>query len=51
MSLNNKIAKYGIVLVAAITVATAAQSSSQAIATQRVYAEEVTNVNYSDSRM
>ncbi len=51
MSLNNKFAKYGIVLVAAITVATAAQSSSQAIATQRVYAEEVTNVNYSDSRM
>ena len=51
MSLNNKFAKYGIVLVAAITIATAAQSSSQAIATQRVYAEEVTNVNYSDSRM
>ena len=40
MSLNKKLAKYGVVLVAAITVATAVQA--QNITTQYVYAEEVT---------
>ena len=40
MSLNNKLAKYGIVLIATITVATAVQA--QNITTQYVYAEEVT---------
>ena len=45
-----KFAKFGIVLVAAITVATAAQS--QGVVTQHVYAEEVTNEsNYNDYRM
>ena len=40
MSLNNKFAKYGVVLIAAITVATAVQA--QNITTQYAYAEEVT---------
>ena len=40
MSLNKKLVKYGVVLVAAITVATAVQA--QNITTQYVYAEEVT---------
>ena len=40
MSLNKKLAKYGVVLVATITVATAVQA--QNITTQYVYAEEVT---------
>ena len=45
-----KFAKFGIVLVAAITVATAAQS--QGVVTQHVYAEEVTNEsNYNNYKM
>ena len=40
MSLNKKLAKYGVILVAAITVATAVQA--QNITTQYAYAEEVT---------
>ena len=40
MSLNKKLAKYGVILVAAITVATAGQA--QNITTQYAYAEEVT---------
>ena len=53
MSLNNKVikfAKYGIVLVATITVATAAQSQGIGIATQHVYAEEATSYS-EDYRM
>ena len=53
MSLNNKIikfAKYGIVLVATITVATAAQSQGIGITTQHVYAEEATSYS-EDYRM
>ena len=52
MSKNNvkKFAQFGIVLVAAITVATAAQSQGIGTVTQHVYAEEVTSYN-EDSRM
>ena len=50
MSNVKKFAKFGIVLVAAITVATAAQS--QGVVTHHVYAEEVTNdSNYNNYRM
>ena len=52
MSLNNKFAKYGVILIAAITIASAAQSQGIGITTQHVYAEEVTSEsNYNDYRM
>ena len=52
MSTNNikKFAKYGLVLVAAITIATAAQSQ-QGNVSHRVYAEEVSQPDYDSWRM